>query len=592
MIQPATNRLYWSRELQRIKDPADGFEYTSSSYFRIQGKQAFGLPTLKLNRVQRRTLKFLRNFQEQHGYIRVVIGKARQLGMSTLFAALVDHSLYFRRDRNALLVTHDEDTSKEMLGKHKIIYEGLPDPLKPERGTNSLTAMSFPRRNTQVLANHARNLNVGASLMQHIVHLSEVARYPDASTVQSSLFPSISDAKGEEFGDCSMIIMESTSWRTGEWFKAFAEDARDGKNGFGFLFVPWFVHEAYYRTPPKGWTPTLEEKERFDRYADQGMSYGNLAWYREAKAAYELSQLKGTDVDNGALFSQEYPDSWEDSWVLPQGSSRVFKDAAIKSVYREQRGRPYEPTNKGLVPHMDSPLEVFALPEDGVVYDIGIDPAGRPTKTSDFTAIEVVRRDSLEQVAEARHKWDCASPEFLEFVWWLAKCYNTAQLNIDITGGWGQALLSYLQRKHYPYIWQRRVRDDAKERISLRMGFVYTVRDKSNLISNAVVLMSANDLTVHSELLKGELVTFLQFAFDEWGAAPGAKDDLANAWMLALLSASDDRSERQAPLELAPKNPAPQVEKCFFHDPIAALERDALKKSRFTQPRCIVHTTS
>ena len=62
-------------------------------------------------------------------------------------------------------------------------------------------------------------MNVGASQMSHIAHLTEVARYPNPDEVQASLFPAFSDARGQQ--DYSAIILESTSHFNGAWFKEF-----------------------------------------------------------------------------------------------------------------------------------------------------------------------------------------------------------------------------------------------------------------------------------------------------------------------------------------------------------------------------------
>ena len=77
--------------------------------------------------------------------------------------------------------------------------------------------------------------------------------------------------------------------------------------------------------------------------------------------------------------------------------------------------------------------------------------------------------------------------------------------------------------------------------MSTRLGFLYTKRDKAILVNTAVALARRGGIVVHSDRLVEELRNFLNVGFDEWGAAPGYKDDCASAWMLALLSARDER---------------------------------------------------
>ena len=183
----------------------------------------------------------------------------------------------------------------------------------------------------------------------------------------------------------------------------------------------------------------------------------------------------------------------------------------------------------------------------------------------DWTVACVLRRDTLEQVAQFRAQIDPAEPAFLNMMYWLGMVYNVAQINPDITGGWGAALLSDLQRRSYPNIWHWRRRDDAKERISTRLGFLFTRRDKVVLVSNAVALMMRGGLVIHSQVLFDELANFLNIALDEYGPGPGFNDDAVSAYALALLAARDERYEWESPMPTQEK-PVDVVPEWKTHD--------------------------
>ena len=87
------------------------------------------------------------------------------------------------------------------------------------------------------------------------------------------------------------------------------------------------------------------------------------------------------------------------------------------------------------------------------------------------------------------------------------------------------------------------------------MGFLFTKRDKATLVHNAVALASRGDVTIHSEVLLDEMRTYLNIGLDEWGSAHGAHDDAVTAWMLALLSARDDRIDVQPDMVETKKAP-------------------------------------
>ena len=445
---------------------------------------------------------------------------------STLSRAFSFWNCAFRPNRNAILIAHDEPSSYELFTIDKLMYEQLPKALKPKTSFDSKFKLEFPALNSKIVVGHARNMNVGASQMSHIAHLTEVARYPNPDEVQASLFPAFSDARGQQ--DYSAIILESTSHFNGAWFKEFAEQAQRGENGFEFHFVPWFEHEDYTLPVPDTFahTLTMDERDLMRRYK---LTLGQIAWRRQKRATYV----------NPVLFEQEYPLDWESSWRLPMGTHRVFGDLELAWIEDTiAPGVRHMPTARGLEETFGGMLEVWQPPREGVFYHLGVDVAqGRDTQ-ADWTVLSVLRGDTCEQVAEARFKWDPADREFHDFVYWTGLAYNTASIIPDITGGWGHALLSELQRRSYANLWQWRRRDDLTEKVSKRVGFVYTKRDKMALINNGVTLVRQRKAAVRSLTLLNEMRTFIQ-VMDEYMAAPGTKDDAVNAWLLAALSAVD-----------------------------------------------------
>ena len=537
---PKFDDIAWSYHLAQCEA---SFPYLAEHFLRFKSKHVIGFPTLKLNHVQQYLYAKMLDQQKRTGKIRQIWGKSRQVGSSTLCRAFSFHRTAFRSHINALIAAHDEPAAIELFQLDTGFYDALPAPLQPSVKYRSKMKLEFENRNSKVLVNHARNLHVGASQMNHIVHLTEVARYPNASEVQSSLFPSISEATGE---NCSAVILESTSRFGGDWFKDFAEESMKGHTGYEFTFVPWFLHDHYRMPVPKGFEPTNEEKDIIRRFPS--VTWDNLVWYRVKRGEYAV---------NLALFGQDFPFSWEESWILPHGTMRTFQEPVID--YIEQLLRPgtrHEATSQGLQASVGGVIEVWELPQEGIFYDIGVDLSGGEDEKADYTAVEVIRRDTLAQVAEIRGHFNPASEDFLDTIYWLGRTYNSGQMIPDITGGWGHALMTDLQKRNYPNIWQWRRRDDAAERVSNRLGFYYTKRDKTHLVHNAIKTLQRERPWVHSPLLLSEMRGFLTLGLDEWSAAPGQYDDLINAYMLALLSATDTRPRAIDPLPDEPMSPA------------------------------------
>ncbi len=566
----STEQLKWAFELEKC---AKDFEYLCNTYLHIKSKTVIGFPTLKLNKPQLYLWLKIQDQWKREGYVRQVWGKSRQIGASTLVHALNFWRTNFHDYHNSFIIDHDEPSAYEQFDKIKTFYDALPDPLKSVTRYWAKGKIDFEDRRSRILCGHARNANVGAGDMNHFLHMTEAARYPNADHIQTSIFPSISEAKGD---DPSFIIIESTSFFGGDWFKNFAEDAMAGRNGFEFHFIPYYMHDDYKRPLPHDFRLTEEERQMLRDYPL--MTAENVCWRRQKRGEY---------ANNPVLFEQEYPLSWEQSWILPSGTSMTFDHFRLDQLSGEIRpGKRAFVSSTGLEYSIGGPLEVWEEPVEGCFYDIGVDIAEGRTESADWTVLEVIRRDTLEQVAEARGHWDPAGEEFLDLCYWTGMTYNRGQMIPDITGGWGHALLSDLQRRDYPNLWQWRRRDDAKERVSNRVGFLYTRRDKALLVNNAVRVITREEPKLHSGLLIDEMRHFLTIGLDEWGASPGYHDDTVNAWALALMGAIDEG--RRGMPDVKPK-PKVMRERCYFHDvdadlnPLGNLSGDFV--ARHSKPR-------
>jgi hypothetical protein len=522
---PDLERYHWIRELHRCERR---FDYLCASYLHIKSKDVIGFPTLRFNPVQRVLWERMRAQLRREGWVRQVWGKARAVGASTLAEAWTFYNTAYQDNRSAIMLVHDEPTSFERFDVIHTFLDALPDPLKPLCSYRSKTRMMFKNRNSKIKTGHARNPNVGASETIHISHETEWARYPNPEEVQASLAPTYSEAKGAQF---SSVIRESTSVYGGTWFKEFAEASRKGETEYEFHFVPWFLHQSYTAPVPEDFELTVDEQELKRRYQ---LTDGQLAWRRKKQTEY---------VTNPQLIDQEYPYSWEDSWRLPKGTRRLLDEALLTAL--KQGVRPATrmmPTSTGLEAMLGGPVDVWAEPEEGVFYDFGLDPAEGASDASDWTVGCVIRRDTLEQVAQFRLHLNPAAPEFFDLVYWLGMAYHGAQFCPDITAGWGHAVMREMMHRNYPTIWRWRHFDDAKGRASQKLGFLFTPQSKRTLVTTTVAALTAGHVTIHSEILWNELVEFLCLGLDQWGAAPGHHDDCVVAWMLAILAARGEQS--------------------------------------------------
>lgn len=525
-------RGVWSLEKHRCKA---SYEYYASHYLKIQSRKRIASQMLTWNVVQRILWKKMVDQKRRTGKIRQIWGKPRKIGATTLVRGMSFWLTSLRPHRRSLLLTHDEPSCMEVFAAQDLaFYRGLPPAMRPPSNYQSRMRLSFNHLDSEVTAGHARDMNIGVTQTYDFIHASEVPRFRNAETImQDALFPTLSEATAfdDNDWDCSVAVLEGTSKHggSGKWFKDFAEAARRGENEYEFTFIPAYIHEDYQLPVPERFKLTVAERALMKQH---NLPVTHMVWRRIEQAKY---------AKNPSLFRQNYPLTWEESWVLPTGTERVLSDAMLESLERGLKpGTRMAIDDRGLHDMLGGPLEVWERPVSGVYYDFGLDIASGKGCEGDKTVLEVIRRDTLEQVAECVTAIDPASKEFEDLIYWTGMVYNGAQLVPDITGGWGWALLSALQRRNYPSIWQPRRRDDVQERVSSKLGFQYTAQSKMELVNNMLVLVTQRYPVIHSVYLYNEMVTYIEVEQGKWDASPGSNDDAINAYMLALMGSYDE----------------------------------------------------
>lgn len=224
-------------------------------------------------------LDFLKNIHD-----RSVIGKARQLGFTTLIAIMwLDHAL-FVPDQRCLLIAHKLDDAKKIFrDKIKFAYDRLPEPLREAMPTAKLSAdeMLFAHNNSSLaVSTSARSGTI------HRLHISEMGKIAvrdpgKAVEIVTGSLPAV-PLSGWAF-------IESTAEGTdGEYYriaKAAEDRWRAGtpeRSGtWAFRFYPWFM-EPGYRRDPRDYPCSPEMHAYFDAVEvemDATISLEQRAWY-------------------------------------------------------------------------------------------------------------------------------------------------------------------------------------------------------------------------------------------------------------------------------------------------------------------------
>lgn len=281
-------------------------------------KDEFGnIVPLEFNYAQKRVLDIIEDLESKNKPVRIIVLKARQVGISTLVQGKICHKIITKPNRRSLTMGHKVDASNNLFDMFKRYYDQLPKPLQPTLEKSNEKKVSFRKLKSENKIDTAGAGEVGRSDTLQILHATEVAFYPDANLTMLGL---MQGAKNAEF-----ICLESTANGIGGYFYNMWVDAINGLSDYVPIFISWLEIPEYSKN-----FDNEAEKERlssdlgnglFNSFEDEenglitlGASLEKLNWRRWA-----IKNLCGNDVNK---FHQEYPTTWEEAFV--SSGSPVF----------------------------------------------------------------------------------------------------------------------------------------------------------------------------------------------------------------------------------------------------------------------------
>lgn len=510
-----------------------------------------GLVPFRLNRAQRVINAVAEKQIKEEGWLRLCLLKHRQPGGSTWAAGRGYQLIALTPHTHAMIFAHDDPTSEHILDIVRRFHDNTPLAFRPKihhRPSGGLVFNdptpdedgSLPRKlGSSVLCQTARTALSGTGHTLQFVQLSECAKYPYPSTLWGNLTPAIPDMPG------TSVILESTAYHSGDWFRDRYERARDDKDWqYRALFTPWFLTEEYSfpLLPGEKLVYTLEEKHRVKQY---GLTPEQIKWYRN-----KLKDLGGDDIAS-EIIKQEYPENDEEAWV--DFSAGVFDTRKLFGYLRQCVRTPARVCDILPGPRLlDNPaglLKIWALPQPGEAYDMGADVAsGQEGNEFDWSVASVVHRRTRTQVAEWRGRIDPI--DYATVLHSLGRFYNWAQIAPE-TSGIGFSTNEQLHKMNYPNIYIWRTRGEAVPRYTKYSGWRTTNESKGYLVSIIRHYVINEEITIRSDVLWQEMKTFATIVTDTgnigYGAQAGAHDDAVIAFMIAVVIGDDERVDYEEP---------------------------------------------
>lgn len=503
---------------------------------KIQDKK-LNVRSLVPNSSQRRLIAEVERQMAAGKPIRIIICKARQMGMSTITEALLFlWATLFYRGASELVIAHETGPSRELFAKTRLFWDLWIPELKRKHPLASSThqRMQFADSRSQIKISTARNERSARGETLFAVHASEVAFWDEPEALMTGLSKAVPRQPG------SLVVLESTANGVGNWFHEEWKRAEAGETEFVPMFFPWFEHEEY-RASYEGREDLIEElgrldsEERFlvDRF---GVDLDQLAWRRLVLE----NECHGSEDE----FHQEYPSTSEEAFLST--GHNVYPMNRLKLCYE-----PHEPMRGQLIrtgdrvdfhPDRGGPLHIYKPPntDDGWgQYFV----AGDPTYGKhDRACIQVINRRTYEQVATWHGLIDPHS--FAEELVKVAQHYNDATISCEVEGP-GYATIGALLAMNYPKLWRHTQADRLPGEMGNKaLGWSSTTKRKGWAVNFLLKLVMDTDLTVHDKITFVQMRDFTQLTHDPfsgWGPAdPKGFDDAIMALAIACICSATE----------------------------------------------------
>lgn len=225
----------------------------------------------------------------EKGWVRIIVLKGRQQGISTYVAARFYKHTCTGFGKRTMILTHLDAATQNLFGMAKTFFELSDATLKPAIKANSGTELSFAKLRSGYKVATAGSPGAGRSDTIQYLHASEMAFWPNAHKIMAGLGQTVPLIEGSE------AIIESTANGMGNLFHEFWVLAESGESDYQAVFIPWFA-DRDYRRDAKGFEFSEEDEEYQEAY---GLDEEQMAW-RAAK-------IKTDFAGDHNWFNQEYP---------------------------------------------------------------------------------------------------------------------------------------------------------------------------------------------------------------------------------------------------------------------------------------------
>ena len=546
----------------------DPLRLVYGGYLNIKSKKS-GIIPLNPSYTQQRFIEIRNKMRAEGRPGRIIASKSRQVYVSTITEAVMFADTSQRSGINTLIISDCEAGSNYIYNMSRLFYTELKDNyphLAPKIDKMNSDGLSFGDINSNIYLSTARNLEAGRKMTLQNLHLSEFAFFEHPRTLMQGVMQSVPKDVN------TLVVVETTSNGKGGYYYNEVIKAKNHQTDWELYFV------GCYECPDNQF-PVLKEQIEF---MEKSLSteeealiniYGvswEFLWWRRWTIINECGGLNKTGDRNKLLpneedrnsmdtFHQEHPAYVEQSFIA-SGNCRfetsvleTWESQAPKLKLKNESFKPrlnYIPGNFGIntdgfldfEEQTNGPWKIFYYPEDGVDYAFGADVAeGIECEDGsgdfDYSTIVILRRDTLEQVAEYKAYIE---PDLFALECFYGLMYfNTPMAGIEANKD-GQTTLKFLREVYgYSNIYVREVVEEEKQhRRTKQLGWLTTggrhKGSRHTMINEMAEFIRNKEGQFYSMDLLSECQSFVKYPDGRIEHNVGCHDDLVFAAGIAI----------------------------------------------------------
>ena len=475
--------------------------------------------------------------------IRLIVLKARQMGLSTAIEALIFWWTSTHKNISAMIVGHEDQSSRNLYNMFKRYYDNANPLFQPSVRYNTRNDLSFEKFDENgkqiglgsvIKTATAKNIAAGRSDTIQLLHGSEIGEWEHGEELVASLLQTVPARKN------TMIFLESTANGRGNFFYKQWEASVKGETPFEPFFFPWWLDEEYEMegTIDKY---TAEELEIIDIMKEGYTINGTLFTVPEEKWMPKLLYRRYKEKEFRAVpekLYQEYPSTPHEAFIAT--GRPVFDVKALTMMERHVKDVPYkqydlkeEYGRKIVAVESDdlAPFKVWALPEYGENYVIGADVA-EGLKDGDYSVADVIRKKDMMTVA--RWRGHCDPDQFGHILDKLGRFYNNAFMGVEINNH-GLAVVQRLRDLFYTNLFRReKGLDERFEESTTKLGWKTTIQTKPLAVDFLAEAIREGLVKDYDQVFIEEGFSYVRDDMGRTNAEEGTHDDTVMAKAIAL----------------------------------------------------------